>query len=104
MAQSNRPELGEFIRNKTGIRYTYFNPPSSIHMEYPCVVYSRDNIDATFADNDVYKLDYRYQLILIDRDPDSQFVEQVAQLPQCRFVRHYNADNLSHDVFRIYYK
>ena len=104
MAQSNRPELGELIRQETGIRNTYFNPPSSIHMEYPCVVYSRDNIDATFADNDIYKLDYRYQLILIDRDPDSPFVEKMAQLPRCRFIRHYNADNLSHDVFRIYYK
>ena len=104
MAQSNRPELGEFIRTETGIKHTYFNPPSSIHLEYPCVVYSRDNIDATYADNDIYKLDYRYQLILIDRDPDSEYVEKLANLPRCRFQRHYNADNLSPDVFRIYFK
>lgn len=104
MAQIDRPELGVFLRSKLGIAHTYFNPDASVRLSYPCIIYSRDNIDVRYADNLPYNLNYRYQLILIDRDPDSPFVEKMALLPGCRFERHYVADNLSHDVFRIYYK
>ena len=104
MAQKDRPDLGEFIREKTGIRWTYFNPPSSVHMKYPCIVYERDDIEPVYADNSVYGLHYRYQLTVIDLDPDNEYVEKVALLPQCRFNRHFVSDNLSHDVFTIYYK
>lgn len=104
MAQKHRPELGEYLREKTGIRNTYFNPPSSIHMTYPCIVYTRDEIEPMYADNNVYGLNYRYELTLIDQNPDNEYVEKLALLPQCRFSRHFLSDNLSHDVFVIYYK
>lgn len=104
MAQSDRPKLGAYLREKTGIGHTYFNPGPTTKFVYPCVVYSRDEVSPKYADDSVYGIDYRYQLILIDRDPDSPFVEKLALLPMCRFVRHYLSDNLSHDVFRIYYK
>lgn len=104
MAQADRPDLGVFLREKTGIPKTYFNPPESIRMEYPCIVYERDDIEPKYADNLVYGLHYRYQITVIDRDVDSEYVEKVALLPQCRFVRHFIVDNLSHDIFTIYYK
>lgn len=104
MAQIDRPDLGVFLRQKLGIAHTYFNPDTSIKLKYPCIIYKRDEIEPKYADNDIYGLNYRYQLILVDRDPDSPFVEKLAYLPSCRFVKHYIADNLSHDVFRIYYK
>lgn len=104
MAQSNRQELGAYLREQLGIAHTYFNPDASVRMSYPCIVYLRDNIDVKHADNGPYSLNYRYQLTLIDRDPDSPFVEKLALLPRCRFERHFKSDNLSHDVFRIYYK
>lgn len=104
MAQIDRPELGAYLRSELGIEHTYFNPDTSVRLSYPCIIYSRDEIEPRFADNDVYNLSYRYRLILIDRDPDSQYIEKLAYLPTCRFLRHYDADNLSHDVFRIYFK
>ena len=104
MAQSDRVTLGAYLREMTGIGHTYFNPDSTTRMSYPCIVYSRDDISPVYADNDVYGLNYRYQLILIDGDPDSPYVEKLALLPTWRYVRHYISDNLSHDVFRIFYK
>lgn len=104
MAQTDRPDLGELLRVKTGITNVYFNPPESIRMKYPCIVYERDDIEPKYADNITYGLFYRYQLTVIDRDPDSAYVEKVAFLPQCRFVRHFVSDNLSHDIFTIYFK
>lgn len=104
MAQAHRPDLGALLREKTGIPHVYFNPPESVRMQYPCIVYERDDIEPKYADNGVYGLFYRYQLTVIDEDPDSEYVEKVALLPQCRFVRHFIIDNLCHDIFTIYFK
>lgn len=104
MAQSDRVNLGAYLREQTGIGHTYFNPGPSTQLVYPCIIYSRHIVDVKHADNGPYKLNYCYQLTLIDRDPDSEYVEKLALLPLCQYERHFISDNLSHDVFRIYYK
>ena len=72
-------------------------------MEYPAIRYSREDIENTSADNLTYKQDRFYQIIVIDRDPDSEIVHKVSRLPMCIFDRHYTSDNLNHDVFTICY-
>lgn len=81
----------------------YFQPPMSVRMKYPAIVYQRDDIYNHHADNGPYHLAHVYQVTVIDRDPDSEIVENVAKLPRCRYERHYTADDLNHDVFVIYY-
>lgn len=100
----HRLELHETLCKVLGSRKVYFQPPESVKIEYPAIVYSRDDIDNTFAENSVYKQDHKYQIVVIDKDPDSKIVDAVSELPMCRFIRHYEADNLNHDVFSIYYK
>ena len=100
----HRLELHEILCKVLGSRKVYLQPPESVKMEYPAIVYSRDDIENTFAENSVYKQDHQYQIIVIDKDPDSKIVDAVSGLPMCRFVRHYEVDNLNHDVFSIYYK
>ena len=100
---SNRLELHEILCQVLGSRTTYFQPPESVKMNYPAIVYSRNNIDNTFADNDVYMQSYSYKVIVIDKDPDSEIVKKVSKLPRCTFDRHYTSDNLNHDVFTLYY-
>lgn len=99
-----RLELHKILCEILGSRNVYYQPPESAKMEYPAIVYSRDDIDNTFAENSVYKQDHQYQIIVIDKDPDSEIVTAVSKMPMCRFIRHYEADNLNHDVFGIYYK
>jgi len=72
-------------------------------MEYPCIVYKRDDILKTYADDAPYNRTKRYLLTVIDKDPDSVIVEQISALPQCRFSRAFSVDNLNHDVFTIYF-
>lgn len=85
-----------------GSRNVYFQPPASVKMQYPAIVYSRKNIENEFANNSVYIQSQCYEVIVIDKNPDSEYVEQVSKLPHCRFDRHYQSDNLYHDVFVIY--
>lgn len=101
MAQ--RLALQTLLEETLGSRNVYFQPPSNISMRYPCIVYSRDDVDVIFADNDPYRLLTRYQVSVIDQDPDSEIPHRVASLPKCRFNRFYTADNLNHDVFTLYF-
>lgn len=99
----DRLELHELLCGLLGNRNVYFQPPSSVQMKYPAIVYSRDDIENTFADNTVYTQNYAYQITVIDKNPDSEIVGKVSMLPACRFERHFTADNLNHDVFKLYF-
>lgn len=98
-----RLDLQEILENILGSTEVYYQPPPTVRMKYPAIVYSREDIDAIHANNLPYGLNHRYSVTVIDRDPDSIFVDKVAKLPYCSFSRHYAADNLNHDVFALYY-
>lgn len=100
---NSRLKLDSILREVIGNGNVYFQPSASVSMCYPAIVYERSNISNTFADDRVYKQDYIYQVTVIDKNPDSTIVDKVSLLPRCRFVRHYKADNLNHDVFTICY-
>lgn len=101
--QAKRLELHEILCEILGSRNVYYQPPASVQMKYPAIVYSRDDIENTSADNRTYKQDHFYQVTVIDANPDSEIVHKVSLLPMCIYDRHYAADNLNHDVFTIRY-
>lgn len=100
---STRLELHEILCNCLGSRNVYFQPRESVKMQYPAIVYSRDDIENTSANNKPYMQSTAYNVIVIDADPDSEVVSKVSQLPMCTFDRHYAADNLNHDSFTLYF-
>lgn len=99
---ANRAFLQTKFEEILGSRNVYFQPPASVKLKYPAIVYSRKTIDNTFANDSVYKQDHAYEATVIYTEPDSDLPVKVAMLPMCRFDRHYIADNLYHDVFTLY--
>lgn len=99
----SRLELQTLFENLLGSRNVYYQPPASIFMKYPAIVYSRYDIENTFANNGVYLQATAYQVTVIDEDPDSEIVKKVSRLPMCNFDRHFVSDNLNHDVFTLYF-
>jgi len=81
----------------------YFQPPPSLKMSYPCIVYERSTIQTEYADNGSHLLFDRYEATVIDRDPDSTIPKQVAMLPLCSHDRFFAVDNLNHDVFTLFF-
>lgn len=82
----------------------YYQPPESIKLKYPCVIYSRNNGDSQYADNHNYIYRQCYNLLVIDPNPDSDIAEQILRhFPYSRYDRHYTADNLNHDSLQLYY-
>lgn len=100
---ASRLELHEVLCEVLGSRNVYFQPPVNVSMKYPAIVYSRSDIENTFANNLVYNQVYSYEITVIDRDPDSEIVHKVSKLPMIRFNRHFISDNLNHDVFTLSY-
>lgn len=100
---ASRPNLQNVLEEILGSRNVYYQPPASMFMNYPAIVYSRKTIDNKFANDAVYKQAIAYELIVIDEDPDSEIVSKISRLPTCRFDRHFTKDNLNHDIFTIYY-
>lgn len=86
-----------------GAEAVYFQPPASVQMKYPCIVYNRDDAVTQFAGNAPYRCTKRYQVTIIDRNPDSDIPAKVAALPMCIFNRFFVADNLNHDVYNLYF-
>lgn len=100
---ARRFELQTLLEDLLGTRNVYFQPPNNVQMQYPAIVYQRDDIRTQFAGNDPYRRTMRYLVTVIDRDPDTEILSKVASLPMCSFERHFAADNLNHDVFTLYH-
>ncbi len=99
---TDRADLQKALEFILGSRNVYFQPPASLKMSYPAIVYSRSDIRNTHADNDVYRQDDLYEITVIDKNPDSEVTRRLSRLTKCKFVRHYVADNLNHDVFSLF--
>ena len=100
---ANRLDLQAKFESILGSRNVYHQPPASINMKYPAIRYSRKDISARHANNGIYNSMTVYEVILIDANPDSVFVDKIAQMPYCSFDRQYAANNLNHYVFTLYF-
>jgi len=100
---SRRLELHDILTNALGSANVYFQPPATVRMQYPCIVYKRSGIDPTYADDVSYNSKICYQVTVIDANPDSDIPAKVGGLPLSSFAQHFTADNLNHDVYNVYY-
>ena len=98
-----RLELQSKLEGVLGSTNVYFQPPSSLQMQYPCIVYKRDDARTAYANNSPYRYTKRYMVTHISRNPDSEIPAAIAMLPLSKFNRYFASDNLHHDVFDLYF-
>jgi hypothetical protein len=98
-----RLQLQALLSSIPGVTKVYFQPPPSISMTYPCIVYKRDSASNQHANNLSYRNVKRYQVTIMDYDPDSSIPDAVAQLPTANFSQHFTADKLNHDIYTLYF-
>lgn len=100
---ANRLDLHETLCNILGSRNVYFQPPESVKMQYPAIKYSLSNMKNNHANDKVYTQSRSYQIIVIDKSPDSMISDKISQLSYCKFDRSYVSDGLNHYVYTLYY-
>jgi hypothetical protein len=100
----SRLELQTKLEQLIGNENVYFQPPASIKLSYPCIIYSIGSGDAKHADNKVYKYTHNYEVIFISKKPTLSIIEQMmTEFEMCKLSRAYSADNLNHYAFNLYY-
>lgn len=99
----NREALQARLETLLGSRNAYFQPPENIQLKYPAIIYSPSRIKNVRADNLPYLQFTAYDVIVVDRAPDSEIADKVSKLPMCEFNRSYKSNNLNHFSFTIYY-
>lgn len=83
--------------------HVYFQPPPSVRLEYPAIIYKVNDYSQEFADDRLYKKDRSYLVTLVHYDPDNDIVEKLLwAFPKMRFDRTYTSDNLYHYVYVLY--
>lgn len=101
---ARRLQLHEELCEILGTRNVYFQPPASVKLKYDCIVYYTADRNDLQADDTQYRSLVGYDVMFITRDPDSEFPEfLMSSFQRIRHVRSYTADNLYHELFRIYY-
>ena len=98
-----RLELQQILANVLGSSYVYFQPPETIKLHYPCIIYERITGAGQYADNKAYMFKICYRITYIDKDPDNEIIHKLMDIPYMSMDRSFKADNLNHDVFILYY-
>lgn len=100
----SRLKLHEELCELLGTRNVYFQPPESVKLAYPCIVYSIDGANEKRANDKLYNTRAKYEAIVIDYDPDSEIPNKIHHyFSMCSFDRVYQSENLNHTVFKLYY-
>ena len=100
---TKRLKLQILLEEILGIENVYFQPPPNIQIKYPCIVYKRNYGITRFANNTPYLIGKRYNVVVIDRDPDSEIPGKIEELPLTLFDRFYTVNNLNHFSFNTYF-
>lgn len=97
----DRPTLHASLEGILGSNKVYFQAPS-VGLTYPCILYKIYDIDQTYATNSVYGVQTKYEITLIDDNPESEFIMKLAKLQSSKFIRTYQANNLYHTIFTLF--
>jgi len=97
----SRDPLQELLETICG--HVYFQPPENLQLKYPAIIYYLSKLDKIYADNSSYLSFTAYDIVVVDRSPDSVIADAISKLPMCRFNRSYVSQNLNHFSFTLYY-
>ena len=98
-----RLKIKSKLKTIIGNNNVYFQPPENLKMNYPAIVYSLNDIDVKYSDNNPYIIKNGYQVIVINKDPDNDTIYKIVQELNGKLKTKYTTNNLNHDVFNIFY-
>lgn len=98
-----RIELQAMLEDLLESKEVYYQPPESIRMSYPAIVYSREGTHSRKADDAIYIRSNRYTITVISKRPDHPVINKLLEIPYCSYDRPYVVDNLHHDTFTLYF-
>lgn len=101
---ASRLSLQEELEEILGSTNVYFQPPASVKLKYPCIIYELNGTDIQRADNKLYVSTNRYHIKHIFKSLDKEKKDEL--LNHFMMISHDNrmvVDNLYNDDFTLYY-
>lgn len=101
MALTTRLQLQARLEELLGSRNVYYQPPETLKMLYPCLVYNPQSVETVYANDDPYMTWDSYLVTSITKEAEDPMLEVLRSERGFAFDRHFVADNLHHNVFRL---
>lgn len=101
---ASRLKLQEELEEILGSKNVYFQPPASVKLKYPCIIYEIDTTDTRHADNKAFILTNRYHVKHLFKSLEKE--KKDALLLHFMMISHNNrmvVDGLYNDDFTLYY-
>lgn len=101
---ADRLKLQGELEELLGSDHVYFQPPESVKLKYPCIVYSLDPTYTRHADNKNYIITNRYHIKHIYKSLGNSKKDEF--LTRFMMISHDNrmiADSMYNDDFTLYY-
>lgn len=96
--EKTRLTLHQELIDLLGSPDVYYNPPETIKMNFPCIVYSLDYYDQIHANNKKYIDWTTYKVIVVSKKPDHPAIRKLLDKEMTRFSTQYTRDGYYHDV------
>ena len=77
---ASRLELQTKLEELFESKNVYYQPPESLKIKYPAIIYSRSRIDKRSADDTSYITTNCYELTVIDKHPDNEVINKLLKL------------------------
>lgn len=102
--KQKRLQLQQEFEDILGSKNVYFQPPETMKMNYPCIIYFKSPLNLKKADNKVYNYTQGYSITYVDKDPDSEVPYTILKhFSYARIDSYYRAENLNHTKITIFY-
>lgn len=101
--EANRQELSSRLKavmEECGEEpHLYFQPPETVKLEYPCIIYRLSTLRNVYADDIPYNTRVSYDVTYITRSPTSTVPARLMKESLFNFSRYYTAENLHHYAY-----
>ena len=102
--ETTRLELHRQLCEFLGSNNVYFQPPESIKMSYPAIVYDVYRVRQRFANDKQYLAYKGWTITIIDRNEEVDWITDMLEaFSYCSLERTYVADGLTHYSFILFY-
>jgi hypothetical protein len=80
----------------------FYNPPSNLLLEKPCIVYTLNKLDSTTANNLTYQTGALFQVTVLSNTPGLLDVDRMLkELPMSTHIRTFISEGIVNDIFRV---
>jgi hypothetical protein len=94
-----RDVLSSIMEDSGEEPHLYFQPPETIKLEYPCMVYHLKTLTSRKANDKPYHKIIGFDITYITRSPASSVPSRMLSEQYMNFDRYYTSENLHHYAY-----